>query len=584
MAVTIPSRAKILAALRDLKASNHSELTDHFSLQSPMEQEALRRRLQAMMRDGQLVLARNGQYRCFHYTADMAISEVERQYHLPTYWSGEIHSVIRALPDQLAQTDYHQRQDLTKLPFVTIDGEDAKDFDDAVYCQKTSAGGWTLYVAIADVSHYVQPQSAIDQEALLRGTSVYFPGYVIPMLPEKLSNDLCSLVPHQDRLAMVVQINVSQKGQLEDAIFYPAVIHSHARLTYAQVHQFLENIQSSDISTALAPHLQQLYALYKALLTARYQRGALEFDTTESMVQLDQGSGQPIGVTLVHRNDAHRLIEECMLLASQAAARFIEMHQAHTLFRVHLPPDAQAMANLRMYLSFCGITMKGGALPSADQLTAVCRQAQGRPDEAVIQMMILRSMNQAIYTPDNDGHFGLNYDAYVQFTSPIRRYPDLIAHRVIRAILNKVDPAGYLYSYEALAELGAETSRTERQAEEASRTVSQKLKCALMHDKLGETYSGVVSGVVEFGLFVTLTDFLVDGLVPVSALHDDFYEFDRVKHQLVGKRTHRVYKQGDQLEVKIARVDIAEGKMDFDLFSAHDQTISLKKLRRRRRW
>ncbi len=583
MAVIIPSRVEILDVLRHHKASDHKALVAHFSLTRPMEQEALRRRLQAMMRDGQIILARNGQYRCFHYTADMAIAEVERQYSLPTFWSDTIHSAVRALPAQLNQMDYQGRQNLTRLPFVTIDGEDAKDFDDAVYCQKNAENGWDLYVAIADVSHYVRPQSEIDLEALRRGTSVYFPGYVIPMLPEKLSNDLCSLVPQQDRLAMVAQMTVSDQGQLDDVIFYPAVMHSHARLTYEQVNQFLQDGASLHISESLTPHLQQLYALYQVLLEARYQRGALEFDTTDSMVQLDE-SGQPIGVTLVHRNDAHRLIEECMLLANQAAAQFIETHEAQTLFRVHLPPDEQAMANLRTYLNFCGIRMKGGPLPSAEQLTAVCRDIKGRPDEAIIQMMILRSMSQAIYTPDNAGHFGLNYQAYVQFTSPIRRYPDLIAHRVIRAILDKNDPAGCIYDGSILAELGVETSRTERQAEEASRTVIQKLKCALMHDKLGESYSGVVSGVVEFGLFVTLTDFLVDGLVPVAVLHDDFYEFDRVKHQLIGKRTGQCYKQGDLLEVKIARVDIAEGKMDFDIFSAHDRTVPLKRLRRRRRW
>ncbi len=581
MTVEIPSRAEILQAVRQHQVTEHAVLTQHFSLTSPMEQEALRRRLQAMLRDGQLMLSRNGHYHCFHYTAEMAIAEVELQYGLPTVWPDSVFSEIRALPESLEPSDYKGREDLRRLPFVTIDGVDAKDFDDAVYCQ-AAQDGWTLYVAIADVSHYVRLGSEIDEEALARGTSTYFPGYVIPMLPERLSNDLCSLVPAQDRLAMVAELSVSTTGELVASRFYPAVIHSHARLTYDQVNEHLTHAEST-LAPALVADIDRLHALYQALAKARYARGALDFDTTEGRVELD-AEGQPIGVTVVQRHDAHRLIEECMLLANQAVAAFFVAREVNALFRVHTPPDADAMANLGAYLRLCGVSLPKTKTFDASQLTEICRKVQGRADEAVIQTMILRAMNQAVYTPGNAGHFGLHYDAYVQFTSPIRRYPDLVAHRALRAVLAADDPAGHSYPFTQLAELGDMTSQSERQAEEASRLATQKLKCALMYDKLGETYEGVVSGVVSFGLFVTLTDFLIDGLVPVATLHDDFYEFDRVKHQLIGQRTGRCYRQGDAVSVKVARADIAEGQIDLDIFSANDDSVPLKHLRRKPKW
>ncbi|WP_071873004.1 ribonuclease R [Atopomonas hussainii] len=529
----------------------------------------------------------------------MEIEVALRSYDIPHVWPKDVEKEASKLSPEVAEKDKEQRVDLRQLPFVTIDGEDARDFDDAVYCEAKKSGGWRLFVAIADVSHYVKVGSALDTEAQNRGNSVYFPERVIPMLPEVLSNGLCSLNPLVDRLAMVAEMTISATGKLTGYTFYEAVIHSHARLTYNKVSQVLEKPNSTEAKQLrgqmnhLMPHLKQLYALYHALLAARAERGAIDFETTETRILF--GADRKIAdIRPTQRNDAHKLIEECMLCANVAAAKFLEKHGLPALFRVHAGPPEQKLEKLRGFLAELGLTLnKGRGEPTPKDYQALLETIQDRPDFHLIQTVMLRSLSQACYTAENDGHFGLNYTAYAHFTSPIRRYPDLLVHRAIRSIVRSktetkhVRRAGaasmakariYPYDEAGLEQLGEQCSMTERRADEATRDVTSWLKCEYMQDKVGEQFAGVVTGVTGFGLFVELSEIYVEGLVHVTALPGDYYHFDAVHHRLSGERSGRSFRLGDEVQIIVARVDLDERKLDFELA---DAPLSVSPKRRR---
>ncbi|MGQ7817004.1 ribonuclease R [Metapseudomonas furukawaii] len=516
----------------------------------------------------------------------MEIEVALRSYDIPHEWPAAVVKEAAKLKPEVAEKDKEKRIDLRDLPLVTIDGEDARDFDDAVYAEARKGGGWRLIVAIADVSHYVKVGSALDEEATNRGNSVYFPEKVIPMLPEVLSNGLCSLNPQVDRLAMVCEMTLSRAGKMTGYEFYEAVIHSHARLTYTKVSQFLETPESvearqfAEHSPHLVKPLQQLYKLYKVLLAARQVRGAIDFETQETRIVF--GADRKIADILpTQRNDAHKLIEECMLCANVATARFLEQHQVPALYRVHEGPPSERLDKLRQFLGELGLSLnRGKAEPTPSDYQALLEKVRERPDYHLIQTVMLRSLSQAVYSPDNEGHFGLNYDAYTHFTSPIRRYPDLLVHRAIRSVIRSrratehVRRAGaaamtkariYPYDEARLAQLGEQCSMTERRADEATRDVTNWLKCEYMRDRVGETFPGVISAVTGFGIFVELIDIYVEGLVHVTALPGDYYHFDAIHHRLSGERSGRSFRLGDQVEVVVARVDLDERKIDFEL-------------------
>jgi len=516
----------------------------------------------------------------------MEIEVAMRSYDLPHEWPQALLKEAHKLKPEVEEKDKEKRVDLRELPFVTIDGEDARDFDDAVYAEAVKGAGWRLFVAIADVSHYVKVGSALDEEAIKRGNSVYFPERVIPMLPEELSNGLCSLNPLVDRLAMVCEMTVSKGGELTGYQFYEAVIHSHARLTYNKVSQLLEKPNSTEAKYLrqqmphLVPHLRQMYALYKVLLAARQVRGAIDFETQETRIVF--GADRKITeIRPTQRNDAHRLIEECMLCANVATARFLEEHEVPALYRVHDGPPAEKLEKLRGFLAELGLTLyRGKGEPTPKDYLNLLEAVRERPDQHLIQTVMLRSLSQAVYSPENAGHFGLNYEAYTHFTSPIRRYPDLLVHRAIRSVIRskrateKVRRVGaasmpkariYPYDEGRLEQLGEQCSMTERRADEATRDVVNWLKCEYMRERVGESFPGVITAVTGFGLFVELTDIYVEGLVHVTALPGDYYHFDPVHHRLSGERSGRSYRLGDTVEVLVARVDLDERKIEFEL-------------------
>ncbi|MDX5373534.1 MAG: ribonuclease R [Pseudomonadaceae bacterium] len=522
----------------------------------------------------------------------MEIDVALRSYDIPHVWPEAVIKEARKLKPEVEEKDKESRVDLRHLPFVTIDGEDARDFDDAVYCEKNSgrwklfSGGWKLYVAIADVSHYVKVGSALDAEAEKRGNSVYFPERVVPMLPEELSNGLCSLNPQVDRLAMVCEMNMSKTGELLDYRFCEAVIHSHARLTYNKVSYMLEQPKSSEGKALreeykeVLPHLKELYALYKVLLAARHERGAIDFETQETRIVF--GEGRKIAeIRPTQRNDAHKLIEECMLAANVATARFMLDHSIPSLYRVHDGPPAERVEKLKAFLGELGLALhKGKQGPTPKDYQKLLASIQERPDFHLIQTVMLRSLSQAVYSADNNGHFGLNYEAYTHFTSPIRRYPDLLVHRAIRSVIRSKRetkhvqrvgaasmPKARIYPYDeaALEKLGEQCSMTERRADEATRDVVNWLKCEFMQDRVGETFEGVITAVTGFGIFVELKDIYVEGLVHVTALPGDYYHFDPVHHRLAGERSGRSFRLGDSVAVKVMRVDLDERKIDFEL-------------------
>ena len=524
----------------------------------------------------------------------MEIDVALRSYDIPHVWPEAVVKEARKLKPEVEEKDKEKRVDLRHLPFVTIDGEDARDFDDAVYCEKNSSrwklfsGGWKLYVAIADVSHYVKVGSALDSEAVERGNSVYFPERVVPMLPEELSNGLCSLNPHVDRLAMVCEMTMSKSGQMVDYKFYEAVIHSHARLTYNKVSLMLEDPKSSEGKSLrgeykeVLPHLNQLYALYQVLIAARHERGAIDFETQETRIVF--GTDRKIDeIRPTQRNDAHKLIEECMLAANVATARFMQDHEIPSLYRVHDGPPLERLEKLKAFLGELGLSLQRGKSkdgPSPKDYQRLLESIRERPDYHLIQTVMLRSLSQAVYSAQNEGHFGLNYEAYTHFTSPIRRYPDLLVHRAIRSVIRSkretkhVERAGaatmpkariYPYDEATLERLGEQCSMTERRADEATRDVVNWLKCEFMQDRVGETFAGVITAVTGFGIFVELRDIYVEGLVHVTALPADYYHFDPVHHRLSGERSGRSFRLGDSVEVKVMRVDLDERKIDFEL-------------------
>mgnify|MGYP006155294085 FL=1 len=500
----------------------------------------------------------------------MEIEIALRNYDLPHTWSAAIEKKLRRIPDEVTESDKVGRVDLRGLPLVTIDGEDARDFDDAVYAEAKPSGGWRLWVAIADVSYYVRTDSALDTEARARGNSVYFPSQVIPMLPEKISNGLCSLNPHVDRLCMVAEMTVSARGKLSGYKFYPAVMHSHARFTYTQVAAMLEGGPIAPEHEALFPHLQCLQSLYLALDEQRAERGAIAFETIETQFIFNE-QRKIDKIVPRARNQAHKIIEECMILANVSAAKFVKKHKGEILYRVHESPSEQKLANFKEFLAERGLSMGGGLEPTPADYQNVMLQIADRPDAELIQVMLLRSMRQAIYTPDNEGHFGLALEEYAHFTSPIRRYPDLVLHRVIRYLLAKekgeanekwTPDGGYHYQLDELDKLGEECSTTERRADEATRDVSDWLKCEFMQDHVGDTFKAVIASVTNFGLFVRLNDLFIDGLVHISSLGSDYYQFDPMRQRLIGEHTGQIYQVGDPVTVKVAAVNLDDRQID----------------------
>jgi ribonuclease R len=503
----------------------------------------------------------------------MEIEIAIAQYGIRNEWNDEIHDQLKRLPTQVEEKELIGRVDLRDLPLITIDGEDARDFDDAVYCKPKRLGGWKLYVAIADVSHYVKPNSPLDQEAIKRGNSVYFPNSVVPMLPEQVSNGLCSLKPNVDRLCMVCEINIGRDGKPGRSKFYPAVMHSKARMTYNKVWSILEGDESlCNQYKELVKPIQQLHLLYKARLKRKKLRGAIEFETTETQIQFNPNKKIEKIVPVV-RNDAHKLIEECMICANVAAAQFFIKKKLPGLYRVHQGPKEKKLEVLRSYLAELGLFITGGTEPTPDVFRKFLEQIEERPDAENIQIMLLRSMSQAEYSPNNEGHFGLAFDAYTHFTSPIRRYPDLIVHRIIKAqvaskeletsddknIINK------LYTTEKLAEIGQANSITERNADLATRDVMDWLKCEYMQSHIGNQYTGEVSSIANFGLFVRLDEVYVEGLVHVTELGNDYFHYDHARQQMVGERSGKRYSIGDAVEIQVANVDIDLRRIDFSL-------------------
>jgi ribonuclease R len=485
-----------------------------------------------------------------------------RKHELPFEFSKAARREAKHLPTEVRPADAKGRVDLTGLPLVTIDGETAKDFDDAVYCEREGKGH-RLIVAIADVSHYVRDGDPIDVDARERGTSVYFPRRVIPMLPEELSNELCSLKPDVDRLCMACEMHIDGRGTIKRYEFYPAVMHSAARLTYTQVWSWLSDPKSArgKREKALLPHLDNLYALYKILAAARERRGAIDFETVELALEFDE-QGKILRIVPAPRNDAHKLIEECMLAANVCAANILAEHEQPALYRIHEGPPPDKLAALRDFLAGSALSLGGGDEPTAADYAKLIASIAKRPDFALLQTVLLRSLSQAQYSPENVGHFGLAYDAYAHFTSPIRRYPDLLVHRAIKAVLagKRYTPTGMTW-----AELGVHTSMTERRADDASRDVLQWLKCHYMRDKVGETFSGTISGVASFGIFVTLDGLNIDGLVHVTELGRDYFHFDQVRHAMIGERSGRVFQLAGRVRVTVARVDLERARIDFML-------------------
>ena len=488
----------------------------------------------------------------------MEIEIALRKHALPFEFSRAAERLAAKLPEAVSKRDLAGRRDLRELALVTIDGETAKDFDDAVYCERAGKG-FRLIVAIADVSHYVTHGDALDADARGRGNSVYFPRRVIPMLPEKLSNGLCSLNPRVDRLAMACDMVVTPRGEVAKYEFYAAVIRSHARLTYDRVAAALyaSPPQRDRETRALAERLERLEEVFRALLKARAKRGAIDFDTVETELKFDT-RGKIERIVPVARNDAHRLIEECMLAANVCASDFLSGHKHHALYRIHEGPTPEKLAALREFLKGFGLQLGGGDEPRAMDYAKLLEKVKARPDVQLLQTVLLRSLQQAVYSPENVGHFGLAYEHYTHFTSPIRRYPDLVIHRAIKAVLGgkRYDPGGW-------ADLGKHCSVTERRADEATRDVVTWLKCYFMQDKVGEEFAGSISGVTSFGIFVALDGIYVEGLVHISELGADYFEHDAARHALRGARSGRAYRLGDRVRVRLVRVDLEGGRIDF---------------------
>ncbi|MCU7881900.1 MAG: ribonuclease R [Candidatus Thiodiazotropha sp. (ex Lucinoma aequizonata)] len=485
-----------------------------------------------------------------------------RTHSIPIEWPDEVEQQISGLKPEVANADKKDRVDLRHLPLVTIDGADARDFDDAVYCEPKPKG-WRLLVCIADVSHYVEPGDALDKEAQIRGNSVYFPDRVVPMLPEVLSNGLCSINPQVDRLCMTCELYIDKSGKVIRSKFFPAVMQSHARLIYNDVAAMLEGDSTLCKKYAnLLPHLHDLYQLYQVLHAQRVERGAIDFDTTETRIEFNDLKRVERIVPVI-RNDAHRLIEECMLAANVATARFLLRKNQPVLYRIHEGPAEEKLTDLRGFLGELSLSLPGTKKPTAGDYSVLLKQIKERPDRHLIQVVLLRSLSQALYSSENVGHFGLSYQAYTHFTSPIRRFPDLIVHRAIKHAINQGNADDFDYTKPDLQGLGEHCSSTEQKADEATRDALDWLKCEYMQDKVGETFNGIITSVNSFGVFVELEEIYVDGLVHITALDNDYYHYDPVGHRLTGERTGKVLRLGDPLTIIVAKVDLDDRKIDF---------------------
>lgn len=490
----------------------------------------------------------------------MEIEIALRKHKLPHEFSKDAVQQAEAYPRLVQPQDYKDRIDSRDMPLITIDGETARDFDDAVYAEPQGKG-WRLVVAIADVSFYVKPNDPLDKGAFERGNSVYFPRRVIPMLPEALSNGLCSLNPDVERLCMICDMQVDGAGIVKQYKFYPSVMRSKARMTYTKVHEILQNPESelAQEYAWLVPHLNDLQSVYKLMLGQREKRGAIEFESSETMMMFND-DGKIDQIVPVTRNEAHRIIEECMLAANVCAANFLSKNEHPALYRIHESPTPEKLELLRGFMAEFGFGVGGGDTPHAKDYGKLLAQIRTRPDAQLLQTVLLRSMMQAVYSPDNVGHFGLAYDAYAHFTSPIRRYPDLLIHRAINAVLN-----GDKYKAGDWTQLGLHCSMTERRADDATRDVTNWLKCFYMQDKIGEVFEGTVAGVTSFGLFVALDGVYVEGLLHVTELGNDYFHYDKGRHEMAGERTGVRYRLGDRLTIKVVRVDLETTKIDFTL-------------------
>lgn len=496
------------------------------------------------------------------FTPGMEVELAIRSRELPYEWPDAVMNQAEKMPNSIPTEAIKNRKDCRDMCFVTIDGEDAKDFDDAVYCEAQADGGWILWVAIADVTHYVKASSPLDEEAVKRGNSVYFSAKVIPMLPEQLSNGLCSLKPNVDRLVMMCEMKIDAHGVLEHYQFYEAVIHSHARLTYNQVFSMLK--QKKPKHDEIYLHVKELEKLYKKLIKQRNLRGAIEFETIETKVVFDN-EGKISEIVPYERNEAHKIIEECMLIANVSAASFLDESGVETLYRNHEQPEEQKLYELRDFLKTFGLRLGGGDNPTAHDYCNLLKRIEKRADKHLIQTVLLRSLRQAVYAPENHGHFGLSYTHYAQFTSPIRRYPDVIVHRAIKYLLKHKDPKKYFYDAKTMADLGIHCSFTERRADYATRDALDWLKCEYMQDKVGQEFDGIIADVTGFGVFVELKDIYVQGLVHIASLKNDYYHFDATHHALRGKRSGKSYQLGDSMRVLVARVDLDKRAIDFEV-------------------
>ena len=489
----------------------------------------------------------------------LEINMALRAYGIPWEWPNSLLKQADAFSDTLTKKDLKQRTDLRQKAFVTIDGEDARDFDDAVFAEQSDKG-WHLMVAIADVAHYVKPNSPLDKEAIKRGNSVYFPNQVVPMLPEVLSNGLCSLKPHEDRLCIVCDMDINSDGELVRFDFYKAVIQSHARLTYNEVAAFIDQTDNTQYPKAVAKNLNHLDQLYDRLKAGRKKRGAMEIESTQMVMSFDD-DGCISGVKPYVIKRSHKIIEECMLLANIATARFLKQRNIPLLYRVHDEPATEKVQALRTTLSDLNLHLGGKEHPQPIHFCNLIEATKDMPQKAMLQMAVLRTFKQAVYSPENIGHFGLNFPEYTHFTSPIRRYPDLLAHRAIRSVI-ETGEAPKSTNDKQWVELGEHCSRTERRADDATRDVSLFLKAQFALNHVGEVFQGSISGVMPFGLFVFLESIGIDGLIHVSALKTDYYRYDEVRHQLRGERHGKQYSIGDQISVVINKVSLEDKKID----------------------
>lgn len=510
---------------------------------------------------------------------NLAIDIALRTHAIPSIWSDEVKEQIDTLNNKINQSDFKNRIDLRHLPFFTIDDEDARDFDDAIFCKKkiNLEEGWNLWVAIADVSYYIKPNTALDKEAFTRGTSIYFPSLVVPMLPEKISTDLCSLNPYTERLSLICEMSLSKTGELISYKHYEGIICSHGRFTYNEIFK----IWNGDVFLCskykeLLKYIENLSCLQKVFNCNNSSKKGIDFENIEPKFILDSN----FRIKNIHqniRNDAHKFIESCMILANIASASFVEKHKCPVLFRNHDRPKKDSIVNFRLFLKELGLTLSGGEIPESADYSNLLKNISNRPEYEMIQTILLRSMKQAVYSPDNCGHFGLSLSSYVHFTSPIRRYPDLVLHRAIKYLLSKKNYISsnnynssntYLYNIHEMKKIGIHCSMTERRADEASRNVIDWLKCDFMNKKIGEILTGVISNVTSFGFFVRLNHFFIDGLVHIASLHDDYYYFDSLGLKLIGKSSKNTYRLGDTLQVQVISVNLNERKIELSLYSS----------------